>query len=271
MNDTHRRQLLDAIGIGPTWVRRALPAVMVDGGASAASVADPVALMPIETADTADTALAVDANPPAMGAPVRMETATALSPATNMDWAQLQAAIAACRLCGLCEGRTHTVPGVGDAKARWLFIGEGPGQSEDLQGEPFVGPAGKLLDNMLAAIGLRRGDNVYITNVVKCHPTDESGHDRAPSAAEIAACLPYLQRQIALIQPTMMVALGKTAALSLLGLPPSTTVAALRGTVHRYGELPLIVTYHPAYLLRQPSDKAKAWADLCLATATYAA
>ncbi|HJV50137.1 MAG TPA: uracil-DNA glycosylase, partial [Noviherbaspirillum sp.] len=143
-------------------------------------------------------------------------------------------------------------------------------RNEDLRGEPFVGPAGKLLDNMLLAMGLRRGENAYIANIVKCRPTDDSGRDRPPAPDEAAACMPYLRRQIELIQPTVIVALGKTAALSLLGLDPDTPVSKLRGSVHRYAERPLIVTYHPAYLLRSLPDKKKAWADLCLAMSTYA-
>jgi DNA polymerase len=188
----------------------------------------------------------------------------------GMNWDELKAEVAACVKCGLCKKRTNTVFGVGDEKAKWLFIGEGPGRSEDQRGEPFVGPAGKLLDNMLASLGLRRGENAYIANIVKCRPTDPTGKDRPPTAEETASCIPYLLRQIALIQPTVIVALGKTAALSLLGLNPATPVSSLRGKQHRYADLPLIVTYHPAYLLRTPSDKRKAWADLCMAKEIYA-
>ncbi|QRX82878.1 uracil-DNA glycosylase family protein [Glaciimonas sp. PAMC28666] len=199
---------------------------------------------------------------------------TVLADIAGMDWRQLKAAVSECTRCGLCHSREHTVFGAGDERAKWLFIGEGPGQAEDQDGEPFVGPAGQLLDNMLAAIGVRRGENAYIANIVKCRPIDvegDAGRDRSPSAEEVAACLPYLQRQIALIQPTVLVALGKTAALSLLALDASTLVASLRGTVHRYAGLPLVVTYHPAYLLRKPADKAKAWSDLCLALTCHAA
>lgn len=199
------------------------------------------------------------------------EPAIRIDPAiARMDWPALKEKVAACRQCGLCEGRKKTVFGVGDERAKWLFIGEGPGRNEDMQGEPFVGPAGKLLDNMLLAMGLKRGENAYIANIVKCRPTDENGRDRPPAPAEVAACMPYLQRQIALIQPTVLVALGKTAALSLLGLDPATPVSKLRGSVHRYQDLPLVVTYHPAYLLRQLGDKSKTWADLCLAMTAYA-
>jgi DNA polymerase len=152
--------------------------------------------------------------------------------------------------------------GVGDENADWLFIGEAPGADEDAQGEPFVGQAGKLLDNMLKSIGLKRGDNVYITNVVKSHPPN----NRDPLPAEIAACFPYLRRQIELIQPKLIVTLGKIASDTLLGC--EATIASLRGKVHAYQGIPLIVTYHPAYLLRTLQDKAKAWEDLCLAKQT---
>lgn len=187
-----------------------------------------------------------------------------------MNWEELRVAVAACTRCGLCQTRTKTVFGVGDPKAKWLFIGEGPGRNEDLQGEPFVGPAGKLLDNMLLAMGLRRGSNAFIANVVKCRPTGADGRDRPPSAEEAGACLPYLRRQIELIQPSVIVALGKTAALHLLELDPDTPVSSLRGKVHRYAGLPLVVTYHPAYLLRKLTEKSKTWSDLRLAMAAYA-
>jgi len=187
------------------------------------------------------------------------------SDVARMGWTELREAVAGCVKCGLCRGRTNTVFGIGDEKAKWLFVGEGPGRNEDLQGEPFVGNAGKLLDNMLRAMGLARGENAFIANIVKCRPTDTNGRDRPPTPEEAAACLPYLERQIALSQPTVIVALGKTAAMYLLGVDPATPVSKLRGTVHRYADRPLIVTYHPAYLLRTLTDKRKSWADLCLA------
>lgn len=188
-----------------------------------------------------------------------------------MDFPQLKAAVAACTKCGLCKSRTKTVFGVGDERAEWLFIGEGPGRNEDQQGEPFIGPAGKLLDNMLLEMGLRRGANAYIANVVKCRPTGPDGRDRAPTQEEAAACAPYLQRQIALIQPAILIALGKSAAVSLLKLDATVAVSSLRGKLHSYAGRPLVVTYHPAYLLRTPVDKRKAWADLSLAMQTHAA
>jgi DNA polymerase len=161
--------------------------------------------------------------------------------------------------------RNKTVFGVGDENADWLFVGEGPGADEDAQGEPFVGQAGKLLDNMLAAIQLKRGSNVYIANVVKCRPPG----NRNPQAEEALACEPYLHRQIELIKPRLIVALGKVAAVNLLARDAS--VASMRTQVHRYRGIPLIVTYHPAYLLRSLQEKARAWEDLCFAVDTMQA
>jgi len=186
-----------------------------------------------------------------------------------LDWDELEATIRECARCGLCRGRTHAVPGIGDRKASWLFVGEGPGRNEDLEGEPFVGPAGKLLDNMLKALKLARGVDTYIANIVKCRPVDADGRDRPPVLNEVATCRPFLERQIDLIKPTVIVALGKTAAISLLGLNEETSLASLRGESHSYQGIPVVVTYHPAYLLRKPEDKAKSWRDLCLAQSLY--
>ena len=180
----------------------------------------------------------------------------------RMDWQELKTNVAACKACPLHEKRTQAVFGVGDENADWLFIGEGPGAEEDAKGEPFVGQAGKLLDSMLAALGLKRGDNVYIANVVKCRPPG----NRNPEAQEAQQCEPYLERQIALLQPKLIVALGKIAVQNLL--KADATIASLRGRLHDYRGIPLIVTYHPAYLLRNLPDKAKAWADLCFARKT---
>jgi uracil-DNA glycosylase family 4 len=177
----------------------------------------------------------------------------------RMDWGQLKNAVASCTACPLHAKRNRTVFGVGDESADWLFVGEGPGAEEDAQGEPFVGQAGRLLDNMLAAIGLKRGANVYIANVVKCRPPG----NRNPEPQEAAACEPYLHRQIELIKPRLIVALGRVAAVNLLAREAS--IASLRGRLHEYRGIPLVVTYHPAYLLRNLPDKAKAWADLCFA------
>jgi DNA polymerase len=179
----------------------------------------------------------------------------------SLDWPELKQRVSGCHRCDLREGCTQTVFGVGCEQADWMFVGEAPGFEEDAAAEPFVGHAGRLLDNMLLAIKLKRSE-AYIANVIKCRPED----DRHPHVGEIASCLPYLQRQIGLVQPKLIVALGKTAATALLGT--DATIASLRGTVHDYKGIPLIVTYHPAYLLRSPMEKAKAWQDLCLAVKT---
>ena len=300
--------VLAEIGVGPVWVRRHVTAAQANESQVASVVS--VALAPsspdeqVSAAATAPVLAPVSASAPTRPAAALPQDdglpswltemdgvdAESVSPGfipdddedddvpvarvnpaiQTMDWGKLKDTVTACQQCGLCQGRKNAVFGVGDEKAKWLFIGEGPGRNEDQQGEPFVGPAGKLLDNMLVAMGLKRGDNAYIANIVKCRATDADGKDRVPSPQEIASCLPYLQRQIALIEPTVLVALGKTAALALLGLDPATPVSKLRGTVHRYQGLPLVVTYHPAYLLRQLGDKSKAWSDLCLAMTTYA-
>jgi uracil-DNA glycosylase len=180
----------------------------------------------------------------------------------RMAWPDLKSAVAMCRDCALHARRTNTVFGVGDEEAEWVFVGEGPGADEDALGDPFVGQAGKLLDNMLAAIQLKRGHNVYICNVVKCRPPG----NRNPEPEEMQKCGPFLQRQIELIGPKLIIALGRIAAQNLLARDAS--IASLRGRVHEYKGVPLIVTYHPAYLLRNLPDKAKAWEDLCFAVAT---
>lgn len=179
-----------------------------------------------------------------------------------MDWEALRECVSECRACSLAETRTQTVFGVGDPDADWLFIGEAPGAEEDRRGEPFVGAAGQLLDNMLAAIQLKRGDNVYIANVLKCRPPQ----NRDPHGEEVLRCDPFLKRQVALIQPRLIVALGRFAAQSVLN--SEAAIGALRGRLHHYQGVPVIVTYHPAYLLRNLTDKRKAWEDLCFARAT---
>jgi DNA polymerase len=222
-----RTRMLDRMGLGPSWRLR--------DAAAAATSSSPA---------TAPASVAADGDAAA--------------------WRLLEEEIRACQACALCTARKQAVPGVGDTTADWLFIGEGPGAEEDERGEPFVGQAGRLLDAMLFSIGLERGTNVYIANVVKCRPPG----NRTPAPAETAACAGFLQRQIDLIRPRLIVALGSTAAQSLLAT--ETTVGALRGRCHDYRGIPLIVTYHPAYLLRSPLDKAKAWDDLCLMRRTMA-
>jgi DNA polymerase len=178
------------------------------------------------------------------------------------EWIPLKAAVSGCTKCGLHKSRTQTVFGVGDESAEWMLIGEAPGAEEDRLGDPFVGQAGKLLDNMLAAIGLSRRKNVYIANVLKCRPPG----NRNPTPEEVAQCSPHLLKQIELIRPKLIVAMGRFAAQTLL--ESDSSIASLRGRVHRYAGVPLIVTYHPAYLLRTLEDKAKAWQDLVFARRT---
>jgi DNA polymerase len=234
---SRRALVLEELGLTPLWVAR---------GAAAAPAATDV---PASAARAASHA----------PAPAGGDRPAAIA---RMDWPALRESILACTACALCRQRRQAVPGVGDENADWLFVGEGPGAEEDARGEPFVGQAGKLLDNMLAAIGLNRGEDVYIANVVKCRPPG----NRNPEPAEAEACEPYLSRQIGLIRPRLIVALGKVAAQNLLG--NEATIASLRGRLHDYRGTPLIVTYHPAYLLRNLTDKAKAWEDLCFAVET---
>lgn len=195
-----------------------------------------------------------------------------------MDWTALRAAVASCRACALCESRTHTVFGIGHARAHWMVVGEAPGEQEDLKGEPFVGQAGRLLDAMLHAIGVSRADaaaegapaltpdrQAYIVNTLKCRPP----RNRNPEPREMASCEPFLVRQIELVRPRIILAMGRFAVQALLRT--TEPIGRLRGRVHRYQGVPLIVTYHPAYLLRNLPDKAKAWDDLCLAAQTMQA
>ncbi len=196
--------------------------------------------------------------------PARLPAAEGIE---QMDWAQLEATVAACRACGLCESRRNTVFGAGSATADWMVVGEAPGENEDREGQPFVGAAGQLLDNMLRAVGRSRSGTgvdtdakrVYIANVLKCRPPS----NRNPQPAEVAQCAPYLARQVALLQPKIILAMGRFAVQALL--QTDEPIGKLRGRVHHYQGVPVIVTYHPAYLLRNPTDKSKAWADLCLA------
>jgi len=231
--------VLREMNLYPLWVRKEMPAQSEQPSAEMAQE--------IEVQSVADAA------------PVEVvqHVETSIAPASG--WDELKTQVKDCTACKLRAGCTQTVFGVGDENADWLFVGEGPGADEDEFGEPFVGQAGKLLDNMLASIKLKRGNKVYIANVVKCRPPN----NRAPEADEVATCLPYLKQQIALIKPKLIVALGKTAATSLLG--KEATLGSMRGTFHDFHGIPLLVTYHPAYLLRSPAEKAKAWQDLCMA------
>jgi DNA polymerase len=227
--------------------------------ASAPAASPPTSAPPMAT--SAATAVAA---PLARLVPVPPRAAPAPG-ALALDWPALRAAVAECRACGLCESRTQTVFGVGHLNARWMIVGEAPGEQEDRQGEPFVGPSGQLLDAMLRALGLSRAaqgppeQRVYIANTLKCRPP----RNRNPAPAEMLECEPFLVRQIELVQPRIIVAMGRFAVQALLR--SSEPIGRLRGRVHRYQGVPLVVTYHPAYLLRSLVDKARAWEDLCLA------
>jgi DNA polymerase len=271
----NRKLILQEIGIAPLWRLRA-PAggdALQASGAGATEADAASAAAPAPTTEPASHAHRSAAQP-APEAAVRRRVTPSLPEAEDaeararrqrimpMDWTALKGSVAQCVACPLHRTRTQTVFGVGDEKADWLFVGEGPGAEEDVKGEPFVGQAGRLLDNMLAAIELERGNDVYIANVVKCRPPN----NRNPEEREMTCCEPYLARQIELIEPKLIVALGRVAANHLLQTDAS--IASLRGRVHQYRGTPLIVTYHPAYLLRSLQEKAKAWVDLCFARAT---
>jgi DNA polymerase len=252
-----------------------------DSPASVARPSIPVAAAPAPVRQVTPESIA-KSDPSTLGSgPKSIKTAVSAGPAgvDALDWDALQAAVAACQACPLAQGRRNTVFGTGDRHADWMVVGEAPGEQEDLQGQPFVGPSGQLLDNMLKAIGLSRHagvpvagaaaaeaapvsaglQGVYIANVVKCRPPG----NRNPQPEEVAQCDPFLARQVALVQPRIILAMGRFAVQSLLGT--TEPLGRLRGRVHRYQGVPVVVTYHPAYLLRNLAEKAKAWADLCLA------
>lgn len=221
---------------------------------------------------TAPTAAPASSPLPAVAAPSIESTPAASRPdrelIATLDWPALREAVANCRACALHASRRQTVFGVGHERAHWMIVGEAPGEQEDLKGEPFVGPAGRLLDAMLAALDLTREPDtperqVYIANTLKCRPPG----NRNPQPEEMARCEPFLVRQIRLVQPRIIVAMGRFAVQALLRTGDA--IGRLRGRVHEYEGVPLVVTYHPAYLLRQPADKAKAWDDLCLAAQVY--
>ncbi|CAJ2375978.1 MAG: Type-4 uracil-DNA glycosylase [Arenicellales bacterium IbO2] len=221
---------------------------------------------PREVAPVAEESSAAPAQPvPAKdAAPAPVQSAPADSPQSNL--ARIGEEVAACQKCELHKSRTNTVFGCGDARADWMFIGEAPGQNEDLQGLPFVGRAGKLLDEMIAALGMKR-ERVFIANVLKCRPPG----NRDPQPGEVEKCEPYLRRQLEIIRPKVIVALGRISAQALL--KSAEPLGRLRGRIYQYGDenIPLVVTYHPAYLLRSPEQKAKAWEDLWQARTVAAA
>ncbi len=251
--DARRAAILDAIGIDRFVARRGAAGAesAPDPGVAEASSPAPARRRPIRAPAVAMPAVATPA------------ATTVADDVATLDWAQLEGRVAACTRCSLAATRTQTVFGTGDRRARWLLVGEAPGADEDRQGEPFVGRAGQLLNSMLRAAGFERGE-VYIANVLKCRPPA----NRDPGPEEARCCLPYLHRQIALVNPDLVLCLGRIAAQNLLGV--DTPLGQLRGRVHRLAPLgtPVVVSYHPAYLLRSPSEKRKSWADLRLALET---
>ncbi len=269
--DARQRAMLAEMGVRvwaprPVVVEATPPAAVTVARAVEAAERPPAAAPP---APGAPRPTAPPAQRIAVAAPT-VKASPVLSPPAEgiaqMDWPQLEAAVATCRACGLCESRRNTVFGTGNVSADWMVVGEAPGENEDREGQPFVGPAGQLLDNMLRAVGRSRGgagaQGAYIANVLKCRPPA----NRNPQPAEVVQCAPYLARQVALLQPKIILAMGRFAVQSLL--QTDEPIGKLRGRVHHYQGVPVIVTYHPAYLLRTPADKAKAWADLCLALET---
>ena len=243
-----REAVLRELNLYPAWVRREQPVVKTPDVANEPPQADVFAPAPMHEVRSGDSLR-------------EFQLKNAGGALGSLTFPELKEKVRGCELCSLRSGCTQTVFGVGNEQADWLFVGEAPGVDEDATGEPFVGHAGRLLDNMLLAIKLKRSE-VYIANVIKCRPPD----DRHPHVNEVASCLPYLKRQIALVQPKIIVAMGKTAASALLHT--DATIASLRGRVHDYQGIPLIVSLHPAYLLRSPMEKAKSWQDLCLAVET---
>lgn len=275
--DQRQRAMLAEMGVR-VWSPLAEPQA-----ADMASVGSPTPVPLAATHTNAHSQAPVRAEPPApaprpqAASPMLVQRPEGID---QMDWRTLQHTVSQCQACSLCGTRHNTVFGVGATAAPdqvpqvdWLIVGEAPGENEDLQGEPFVGQAGQLLDNILSAMGLSRqaggpGAGVYITNVLKCRPPG----NRNPKPEEVAQCLPYLERQVALLQPKIILAMGRFAVQALLreSLPDVETIplGKLRGQVHSYQGVPVVVTYHPAYVLRNLPEKAKVWADVCLAMAT---
>ena len=255
--------MLREMGVPPFW-----PQARAEAEPEApVAVAEVVERTPPATDRPTRQAAAVPAIPlaPELTRAAAPSPVATISPSLNLDWPTLRQAVQGCQACGLSAGRTQTVFGVGHEQAHWMLVGEAPGEQEDRQGEPFVGRAGQLLDRMLHAVGLTRSEagpeqQVYIANVIKCRPPA----NRNPQPAEVAQCAPYLARQLALVQPRIVLAMGRFAAQTLL--KTDAPIGRLRGQVHRLDSgVPVIVTYHPAYLLRNPADKALVWDDLCLA------
>jgi uracil-DNA glycosylase family 4 len=250
--DPARAKMLEAIGV-TLWTPREAALGANAEPSQAEPIVEPVAA-PVPAPEVREPA------------PARVAAPAPAGDDATLGWAELRRRVAACVRCGLHATRTNTVFGVGDEAADWMFIGEAPGADEDAQGEPFVGRSGQLLTSMIAALGYTR-QQVFIANILKCRPPE----NRDPLPEEVGHCLPYLARQVALVQPKIIVCVGRIAAQNLLGV--DTPIGKLRGQVHRFRDsgIPVVVTYHPSYLLRSPSQKRVAWDDLKLARRTYEA
>lgn len=268
---------LTEMGIGPLWQLRSAPEAVDVPEAEAASVVAELAEPPAETpAETpAEAAPAPVAKPAPVPAGDAFEAAwddtavpeEAVTDIARMDWAALRLAVANCRRCGACSEGRKPMFGSGPRQARWMVVAGTPGAQDEQAGQPVSGDAGKLLENMLHAVGLSRERDAYVTPLVKCRPVSPKGGDRAPTLEEVEACRPYLERELALSGASTVLTLGQVAANGLLGRPLSEPLAGARGAVHRLGEVPLVATLHPGELLRRGQDKALAWADLCRARA----
>ena len=265
--NAQRERMLREMGLGPIWKLRLPMSPRPAGSGVAASDDMPVLRGGDSSGPDDETSAAPELPMPAASAPASPAPASPAPAGSDartaailrMDWPELREAVADCRACGLCDTRRNTVFGSGNPAAPWMIIGEAPGAEEDARGDPFVGQAGQLLDAMLGAIDMQRARDVFIANVLKCRPPG----NRNPAPEEVARCLPHLLRQLDLVRPQLILLMGRFAAHAMLETDAS--IASLRGRVHRVATLPAIVTYHPAYLLRTPQDKAKSWQDLLLA------
>jgi len=279
--DQRQRDMLAAMGITLWWPEAQAEARPAPGANAHAATQPPVTPSASTsaagshgqpTARKAEKYIAENAIEISVGATFHSEPSPSSPPtevpATPADWSALTKAIQNCTACGLCQNRKQAIVGMGHAKPRWLMVGEAPDEQADKSGQPFVGPEGQLLDAMLTAMGLDREADVYLTHAIKCRPP----HNRNPDASELARCTPFLHQQIALLQPDIIVAMGRMAAQAVLAgeadVPQGNApLGKLRGRIHQAHGKPVVVTYHPDYLLRTPAKKAEAWYDLCLAMA----
>jgi uracil-DNA glycosylase family 4 len=265
--DDRQRAMLAEMGVR-VWMPKSKPQAAVLAEEAVQTPASAPASLPVSASSSAPAPLSAGAPatapvrptvpPPKMVTVPVVDIAALPDGIAQMDWTALQTAVSSCTGCGLSQGRQQAIPGEGPATADWMVVGDAPGEDEDKAGTSFAGPAGQLLDNMLKALSLKRAD-VYITHALKCR----TPVGRSASQVEVSHCASYLARQVALVQPKVILAMGRTAALALL--QSTEPLGKLRAEVQSFHGVPVVVTYPPAYLLRNQADKAKAWADLCLA------